>query len=190
MELHDVLRQRPGFIAEDILNHAQFLVQARALHLGGQVTLLVVDHDILRDKVGLNEVYCLKGDKERDRDKVHESNEPDSDVKEALTHHVGRAAVASRIQIPGLISVILRPECQDDGAKNAAAELNSHCNQNELVDEEGILRALCRSIGAILHNFGVVARKDTKSEDPLSVPEAGALKKDLIGVDGNFAAIL
>jgi len=56
LELHDVLGESASLVAEDVVDHAKFLVQAGLLDFGRQVSIDIIYHDIIRNEEGLNEV--------------------------------------------------------------------------------------------------------------------------------------
>lgn len=92
------------------MDHAELLIQIRRLYQGGQVTRLVINVDIPADELSLDEVDRLERDQKRDRHKIHDCNEPYTDVEEALDDHVRRIVVLVRVKVPIVAALILRPD--------------------------------------------------------------------------------
>ena len=80
LELHDILRQGAGLIAEYVVDHSKLLVQIRGLHASLKTSALIADGNVVRDEVSLTEVDKLKCDKKSNGHKVHKSDEPNSQV--------------------------------------------------------------------------------------------------------------
>ena len=76
LEPHDVLGKRSCFVAEDVGDHAQFLIQVDRLHLGRKISVCIIDVHIPHYEVSLDETDHFKRGQKRDWHKVHEVNEP------------------------------------------------------------------------------------------------------------------
>ena len=83
-KLHDVLCESASFIAEDIVHHAQLFIQVWRLNWGLEPCLLVTNLNVDRDEVSLDEINHFQSHQERNRDKVHQSYEPDSSLYQDL----------------------------------------------------------------------------------------------------------
>ena len=172
------------------MDHAKLLVQIRRLHKSGQVARLVVYLDVPADELRLDEVDGLEGDQQRDRHKVHDRDEPDADVVEALADHVRLVVVLVWVQVPVITTFILRPDRQDGRTNDRKCQLDSHGDHNEVVELLLILRTLDHRVSAILHDLCVVARVHARTDDPLGVPERAAFQQDLIRIDRKLTAVL
>lgn len=64
LELHDVLGERACLIAENIVHHAELLVQVGGLDRGLKTSVLVADLDINGDEVRLDKVDHFQGHQE------------------------------------------------------------------------------------------------------------------------------
>ena len=64
LELHDVLGERACLIAENVVHHAELLVQVGGLDRGLKTSVLVADLDINGDEVRLDKVDHFQGHQE------------------------------------------------------------------------------------------------------------------------------
>ena len=109
-ELHHVLCKRASLVAKDVVHHSKFLVQIRGLDSSLKSSRLITDFDVYRDEVGLNKVDHLKSNKERNGDKVHQSDEPDSSLLGDLRTQVLIIVCITGIDVPVCASSKVCPD--------------------------------------------------------------------------------
>ena len=64
LELHDVLGERACLVAENVVHHAELLVQVGGLDRGLKTSILVADLDVNGDEVRLDKVDHFQGHQE------------------------------------------------------------------------------------------------------------------------------
>lgn len=109
-KLHYILGKCASLVTEDVMNHTQLLIQVRGLNRGLKPSGLVTNLNIIGNKVRLEEVYHLKGDKQRDWHEVHQRDEPNTRL---LGHQWRQAHIFSpikRVNIPVVVTFKPRPE--------------------------------------------------------------------------------
>ena len=84
LELHHVLSQSACFVTEDVVHHAELLIEIRWLDHSRQTSVLIKDTQVDSYEVRLHETYHFKSDKKWDRYEVHQSNEPNASLCDDL----------------------------------------------------------------------------------------------------------
>ena len=190
LELHDVLREGARLVTEDVVDHAQFLVEAWWLDFAGQVPLFIQHLHILHHEVSLDEVDHLQRHEKWNGHEVHQSHEPYTDVEETLSDHIRFIISFEGIEVPGLPSRILSPNAQDAGAQDGEGKLDRHSEEDEFVEHLGIFGAFWNAARAIFHDLGVMASENAQTCNPLGVAEWAAFQKYLVGVKWELRAVL
>ena len=81
LKLHDILSERSCLVTEDVMHHAQLLVKIGALTSCTQPRILIRHIDVNPDEVSLRHIDHFQGNQQRNRHKVHQSNEPNASLQ-------------------------------------------------------------------------------------------------------------
>jgi len=192
LELHDVLGKGACFVREDVVNHAQLLVQVRRLHLGFHALLDVKDHPIVRNEHSLEEFDHFKSDEQRDRHEVHEGQEPGAKRYKDLVVNRDefRGTLRRKLKVGELLALKFLPEGVEEGSSQAESTLDEDGHNDVRVGDDFDFGLLGTSACRVLHDFGLVASKDSDSSNPLSVAQAGSSHQNLVDIKRNNSAVL
>ena len=94
---------------------------------------MITDLEVYRDEIGLDEVDHFEGHKQRNWDKVHESDEPDSCLDADLQGQALVVVRVARVQVPVLRSSEIRPNGCCNGSSQTQDKLEQHRDHNILV---------------------------------------------------------
>jgi len=161
--LHDVLGQSASLVTENVVNHAKLFVEVGRLGFRREIPLFVIDFYIHRDKLCLDHIDHLNGNEQRNRYEIHNRDEPNSNIVEALADHIRFIVRLVRVQIPGRAAIVLGPHCQDNRADKRERKLDDHCSCDEVVQHLLVFGAFDSSIWTILHDFRIVTSEDAES---------------------------
>mgnify|MGYP007058524872 CR=1 FL=1 len=113
-----------SLVWENVVDHAELLVQVGRLDARRQVPLRVVNVDVPGDEESLRHVDRLKCDEKWDRDEVHERYKPYTRIEAPHDSDVVLRIVLEWEKIVVLDTVEVRLTCQDDGANDRKTALS------------------------------------------------------------------
>mmetsp|Transcript_6081 Transcript_6081/g.10323 ORF Transcript_6081/g.10323 Transcript_6081/m.10323 type:complete len:252 (-) Transcript_6081:555-1310(-) len=182
-ELHDVAGEGARLVREHILHLAQLLVEVGGLRPYRHVLLFVVHEVVGGHEHALPELDELEGDHEGDGDEVGEDEDPGAAL---VDEHGGEGLLVVTEEVTQVVHALAVGD-QPVGAQVGSDEGHDYLHAEDADDGGGGLPLefgeLVASIGAVLHDLGVVALVDHGAVDVLGVSEDAAAEQEVFGAE-------